>query len=86
MERVADNVRVSKNNMFNPCVDNSASIFLLTRALCWLIPPALAEEPMQVKYLGNNVDLVSEDYYLALTTAALKVTEPSHGAYQLVFT
>lgn len=62
------------------------TIFLLTYALCWLIPPALAEEPMQIKYLGNNVDLVSEDYYLALITAALNATESSHGAYQLVFT
>jgi len=62
------------------------TIFLLTYALCWLMPSALAEEPMQVKYLGNNVDLVSEDYYLALITAALKATESSHGAYQLVFT
>jgi len=63
-----------------------ATVFLLTCALCWLVPPALAGEPMQVKYLGNNVDLVSEDYYLALMTAAMKATEASYGAYQLVFT
>lgn len=63
-----------------------ATVFLLTCAFCWLVPPALAEEPMQVKYLGNNVDLVSEDYYLALMTAALKATESRYGAYQLVFT
>lgn len=63
-----------------------ATVFLLTCALCWLMHPVLAEEPMQVKYFGNNVDLVSEDYYLALMTAALKATESSHGAYQLVFT
>lgn len=63
-----------------------STAFLLMCSLCWLVRPALAAEPMLVKYLGNNVSLVNEDYYLALITAALKATESSYGAYQLVFT
>lgn len=63
----------------------STVIFLIC-TFCWLLRPALAEEPMQVKYLGNNVGLVSEDYYLALLTAALDATESSYGAYELGFT
>lgn len=47
---------------------------------------ALADEPLLVKYLGNNTSSISEDYYLAIIEAALKATEPTHGAYQLVFT
>ena len=59
---------------------------LVVCVLMCLIAPASAEEPLLVKYLGNNTSLVSEDYYLALINAALKVTEPTHGAYRFVFT
>lgn len=65
-------------------VRSIAILFIFT--LCWPVRPVLANEPMQVKYLGNNIGLVSEDYYLALLTAALDATESSYGAYELVFT
>jgi hypothetical protein len=47
---------------------------------------ALADEPLLVKYLGNNTASISEDYYLAIIDAALKTTESTYGPYQLVFT
>lgn len=50
----------------------------------WLVQPVSAGEPLLVKYLGNNTS-ISEDYYLALITAALKATEPSHGPFQLMY-
>lgn len=50
----------------------------------WLVQPALAREPLLVKYLGNNTS-INEDYYLAVITAALKATEPSHGPFKLMY-
>lgn len=56
--------------------------------LCFLLPAraVVADEPVLVKYLGNNTDSISEDYYLAVIEAALKATESTYGPYQLVFT
>jgi len=56
--------------------------------LCFHLPAraALADEPLLVKYLGNNTDSISEDYYLAIIDAALNATESTYGPYQLVFT
>lgn len=45
-----------------------------------------AAEPLLVKYLGNNTESISEDYYLAIIDAALKATEHAYGPYELVFT
>jgi len=62
------------------------TIFLFT--LLFLLPLriALADEPLLVKYLGNNTSSISEEYYLAIIEAALKATESTYGPYQLVFT
>jgi ABC-type amino acid transport substrate-binding protein len=46
------------------------------------IEPAI--EPMVVKYIGSNPG-VKEDYYLELIHTALKITEPSFGAYRVDF-
>ncbi|WP_039912651.1 hypothetical protein [Cellvibrio mixtus] len=57
------------------------SLFLTT---VWLAPVALAGEPLLVKYIGNNTS-INEDYYLALISAALKVTESTHGPFKLMY-
>ena len=64
---------------------SSGLVLLLVCALSWFGLPAAAAEPLVVKYLGNHASLVSEDYYLALLNAALQITEPTHGSYQMVF-
>lgn len=66
---------------------NTISILLLMVMIC-LLPPGVvrAEEPLLVKYLGNNTASIKEDYYLAIIDAALKATESTYGPYQLVFT
>lgn len=45
----------------------------------------LADEPLLVKYLGNNTTSISEEYYLDVINSALKATESTYGPYQLVF-
>ena len=65
-------------------VRSTAILSVLILAL--LARAVMAEEPMQVRYVGNNTGLVSEDYYLALLAAALDATESSYGAYELVYT
>lgn len=50
----------------------------------WSVQLASAGEPLLVKYLGNNAS-INEDYYLALITAALKATEPTHGPFKLMY-
>jgi hypothetical protein len=67
-----------------------------TRAACWflLLPlifilsmrTAMADEPLLVKYLGNNTSSINEDYYLAIIDAALKATESTYGPYEIIFT
>lgn len=44
----------------------------------------IAEEVMQVKYIGNN-SVIREDYYIALIDAALKATKNDYGAYQIKY-
>ncbi|HTF95209.1 MAG TPA: hypothetical protein VL995_03675 [Cellvibrio sp.] len=53
------------------------SLLMLVTAR-WVI----AEEVMQVKYIGNN-SVIREDYYIALIDAALKATKNDYGAYQI---
>jgi hypothetical protein len=63
------------------------SVFVLCVIISLLpLRIALADEPLLVKYLGNNTASISEDYYLAIIDAALKATESTYGPYQLVFT
>lgn len=66
-----------------------------TKTACWLIllmvlvplsARALANEPLLVKYLGNNTRSINEDYYLAIIEEALKATTSTYGPYQLIFT
>ena len=70
------------------CLSINAKVFivLLVTALLHRAAPASAVEPMLVKYLGNNTNSISEEYYLAMIESALKVTEATYGPYQLVFT
>lgn len=67
-------------------VQSTALLLILVNLFFLLARPVLADGPMQVKYLGNNVSLISEDYYLAVIKAALAATESTHGSYQLIFT
>ena len=69
-------------------VQSTKVISILLVALACFIPLriAAADEPLLVKYLGNNTASISEDYYLAIIDAALKATESTYGPYQLVFT
>jgi len=66
----------------------SAKILSLFALLLCCLPARLvwADGPLLVKYLGNNTASISEDYYLAIIDAALRATESTFGAYQLVFT
>jgi len=70
------------------CLSINANVFivLLVTAFLHRAAPASAVEPMLVKYLGNNTNSISEEYYLAVIESALKVTEATYGPYQLVFT
>lgn len=64
------------------------TLLFISLLVIYLLPVRLAHaaEPLLVKYLGNNTESISEDYYLAIIDAALKATEPTYGPYQLVFT
>jgi hypothetical protein len=67
------------------------NVFQIVFLLCLLVTgmglsPAQAKDVLEVKYLGNNTRSISEDYYLALIDAALKVTESTYGPFQLTFT
>ena len=63
-------------------------VILVISLLLYILPLHMvqADTPLLVKYLGNNTTSISEDYYLAIIDAALKITESTHGPYQLVFT
>lgn len=43
-----------------------------------------SDTPLEVKYVGNNLH-ISEDYYLALITAALDATRASHGDFKISY-
>ncbi|PUA27301.1 MAG: hypothetical protein B0W54_11935 [Cellvibrio sp. 79] len=69
-------------------VQSTVTRFIIVILSCMfgvlLVQPATAAEPLLVKYLGNNAS-ISEDYYLALITAALNATESSHGPFKLMY-
>ena len=69
-------------------VQSTKKLYCLTLLLTFLLSArlALAADPLLVKYLGNNTASISEDYYLTMIEAALIATEPSHGAFELIFT
>ncbi|MEN0039592.1 MAG: hypothetical protein AAGC78_21135 [Cellvibrio sp.] len=47
--------------------------------------PVLADDPLLVKYLGNNTASIKEEYYLDVINSALKATESTFGPYEVVF-
>lgn len=58
---------------------------LLSMIYLLAVRPAQADEPLLVKYLGNNTSSISEEYYLDVIKSALKATESTYGPYRVDF-